>query len=341
MLLFKMHSLFSLAFVHGLASVCLAVVLPPIDTLSIESLGLHKTRADFGTMPEKGFEIRVVHWGPKLQTTRCFINAVIAMANMALRQIHGLMGETVFTMEDQPGVAISVLPFNWHLGGQMPRKYAVWGLFLAIYTMVKKANFQCNTIHLLWKRREVGTINFSRGVVRQPQPDKLESNDPRSEGLLSVDSITSTILPLPLPHLQNSTGSLKIGPELSLDVELLDTIIPIHNVFVTVLGGLMDLAHFDDKDAAVLAMIFDTMPVPTYLSFTTWDTPSKAEPPYMTNRHVIEALAFLPQYMYEQRKFSEADVTVKLDNVRCGLGLLRKWGHLGGVSRGALNVTTA
>ena len=339
MLLFKIYNLFCLAFVHGLSSVCLAVVLPPIDTMSIESLGLHKTRAEFATMPDKGFEIRVAHWGPKLQPTGCFINAVNAMANMALRQIHGLVGETVFEMQEQPGVTITVLPFNWHLGGQMPRKYAVWGLFLAVYTMVKKTNFQCNTIHLLWKKREVGTINFSKGVVWQPQPSQLESKDQRSEGLLFIGNISSTIPPR--PHPQNSTGSLKTSPELSLSVLLLDTIIPIHDVFVTVLGGLMDLAYFDDKDAAVLAMIFDTMPVPTYLSFTTWDTPSKAEPPYMTNRHVIEALTFLPQYMYEQRKFGEADITVKLDNVRCGLGLLRKWGYPGGVSRGALNITTA
>lgn len=239
MRLFQLHTSLSLLLVHGLASVYVAVVLPQTDALSIESLGLHRTKANFGTMPEKGFEIRASHWGPKLQPTSCFINAVNAMSNMALLQIHGLVGETVFEMEDQPGVAITVLPLNWYRGGQMPRKYAVWGLFLAVYTMVRKTNFQCNTIHLLWKGREVGTINFSRGVVSLPPSSQLRSSDRRSEGLLSIGNITSIVPSLSQP--KDSTEILKTDPNLSVSILLLDTVIPINDVFVTVLGGLMDV----------------------------------------------------------------------------------------------------
>ena len=333
MLLSRLQTAFTLAFVLGLASVCLAAVLPQTDSLSIDSLGLHSSMATVGGMPSQGFEIKAAHWGPKLQPTSCLINAVNAMASMALQQIHELMKEMVFEMEEQPGVSITVLPANWHRGGQMPRKYAVWGLYLAVYTMTRKNNFQCNTIHLLWKHREVGTINFSRGVLWQSQTSQFESR----EGLLSIGNITPKVPSLAQPR--NITGLLKTDPTLSIDIELLGAIIPVNNVFITVLGALMDVAHFDNKDAPVMAMIFDTMPVPTHLSFTTWDKPSKAEPPFMTNRHVIEALAYLPQYMYVERKFSEADITVKLDNIKCGLGLLRK--YPGGVGQGAVNLTTA
>ena len=328
---------FSLAFSFGLSSICLAVVLPQADALSFESLGLHNSEAIVGSLPDKRFEIHASFWGPKLQPISCFINAVNAMSNMALRQLHELMEETVFEMEQQPGVSITVLPANWHRGGQLPRKYAVWGLFLTVYTMSRRNNFQCNTIHLIWKKREVGTINFSRGVIRQPQLSQLGSSDGRRDGVLAIGNITAIVPSMPQP--QNVTRSLMAGPELSVNIQLLDTVLPINDVFVTVVGGLMDVAFFDNKDAPVMAMIFDTMPIPTYLSFTTWDTPSKSKPPYMTNRHVIEALAYLPQYMYTERKFSEADVTIALDNIRCGVGLLRKWQHPGGVDQGVLNVT--
>lgn len=44
----------------------------------------------------------------------------------------------------------------------------------------------------------------------------------------------------------------------------------------------------------------------------------------MTYRHVIETLAQLPRIMYEDRKFSEADIEIRLDGVEVGLGFLRR-----------------
>jgi len=43
----------------------------------------------------------------------------------------------------------------------------------------------------------------------------------------------------------------------------------------------------------------------------------------MTARHIIETLGHLPALMLERRKFSEADILMKVDGMNAGLGRLR------------------
>ena len=314
------HSKFPLAFFLALASTCLTATLLQTNATSAGSIDLPDANATLG-IPDPRFSFRAFYWGPKLRSTSCLMNAVNAMTNMAIPDFSEQLGETVFEMTSQPGVAITVLPKDWERGGEMQRKFAIWGLYLAVYNMGKGDKYQCNTFHLFWKGKEVGTIGFSRGVVGRPQTALSEVNDLKSQGLLPV-SKNATLTPS-IPKSRNSILGLKAEPVLSLRIKFFATNIPIFDIFVTILGALSDIASFDNLDAPVMAMIFDTR-LPTYLSFTTWDKPSESRAPFMTNRHIIEALGYLPDVMFEERKFSEADITIKLDGIESGLGVLRK-----------------
>ncbi|KAG7002422.1 hypothetical protein G7Y79_00027g061140 [Physcia stellaris] len=251
--------------------------------------------------------------------------AVDITATLALQNFHEDMTEALFEIEGEPGVVITVLPKNWHLHGEMERRFAVWGLYLAVFDMTKRSKYFCSTFHLLWDDEEVGTLGFSKGVVRQSgSPTSIES--PQNQGLLSLNSS----IPLKTTSLRslNDTVSpaftLMAKPVLSINVDLKNIILPINNVFIGIVGALTDLASFTNKDARVNSYSYNQAPVPAFVAFTTLGFRPVVGPLFMTYRHVIETLAQLPHIMFDDRKFSEADIELKLDGVEVALGRLRR-----------------
>ena len=338
--MFSFHTqpAFTIIFLISLASICHATVLPQTNGLSLGSLNWPNSNATLG-IPDSRFRLSATYWGPKLRSIDILLLAVNAMTNMALRDFNEAMGESGFEMAQHPNAAITVLPNHWQWGGEMDRRFSVWGLFLAVYDISKGENFRCATFQLHWDGREVGTITFSRGVIGRLQLPPSRANDLESKGLISVGN-TTTITPFAL-NSQNGTLGVKTDPIMSIYVEFVNSVIPIRNVFITVLGALSELAAVTHKDSRVLAFIYDEAPCPTLISFTTWTKPSKSRPPYLTHRHVIETLGYIPSFLYEKGKFSEVDITIKLDNINSGLGLLRKMSVGPPMGRGAPNVTNA
>lgn len=304
-----------------------ATALPQSNTPSITSptfIGNNFTLA----VPDERFQVRPAYWGPRLRSTACLFIAVDIMATLALRDFYEGMTESIFEIEDEPGVVITVLPKNWHLRGEMERRFAVWGLYLAVFDMTTRSKYFCSTFHLLWDDEEVGTLGFSKGVLRHSgspaSPASIES--PQHQGLLSLNSS----IPLKTTSLRslNNTISpaftLTAKPILSINVDLKNTILPINNVFIGILGALTDLASFTYKDARVDSYNYNQAPVPAFLAFTTVGFRTLVRPPFMTYRHVIGTLAQLPHIMFDDRKFSEADIELRLDGVEVGSGFLRR-----------------
>ena len=261
------------------------------------------------------------------------------MANLALNDFYGGVVETIFQFEEQPGVVITVLPVNWHQGGEMERRFAVWGLYLAVFDMTKRSKYTCNTFHLFWDNKEVGTLGFARGVVRQ---STLTADSAKSQGLLSLSNTTATTttLSLPFSHGVDATATdLADEVVFALNIELKGKMMPINDVFIVALGGLSDLAAFNNKDGRVTTYSYRQAPVEAYVSFATLSYRPLSPPPFMTYRHVIETLAHLPVVMYDRRVFSEADMVLKLNNVNVGMGLLRKLRPLEGGEGGGVAIS--
>lgn len=328
-----------IALLISLQSSCFAAYLPHPSTSSKIPLDPSSSNTTL-TVPDQRFSVTPVYWGPKLRSTACLFIATDTMANLALNDFYGEVVETIFDFDEHPGVVIAVLPVDWHKGGEMDRRFAVWGLYLAVFDMMKRSQWTCNTFHLFWEGKEVGTLGFSRGVVRH---SALTADSANSQGLLSLSNVTSTATTL-TPSLLSANGSdVLSAPKsltdevvLSVNVELKGKIMPINNVFIAVLGALSDLAAIGNKDGRLSAYSYRQAPVKAFLNFATLGYHPLGPPPFLTYRHVIEALAHLPGVMFEQRVFSEADMVLKLDDVDVGMGLLRQLRPLGGGAGGGV-----
>ena len=280
------------------------------------------------TLPEERFQVRPVYWGPRLRSTACLFIGIDIMATLALRDFYEDMTETIFEIEDEPGVVITVLPKNWHLRGEMQRRFAVWGLYVAVFDMTTRSKYFCSTFHLLWDDEEVGTLGFSKGVLRHSglpaSPVNIAS--PQDQGLLSLNSSIplKTTSIRSLINTTNPTFTLTTKPILSINVDLKNIMLPINNVFIGVLGALTDLASFTYKDVRVDRYNYNQAPVPAFLAFTTFGFRPLVQPFFMTYRHIIETLAQLTHIMFDNRKFSEADIELRLDGVEVGSGCLRR-----------------
>jgi len=320
------HPASTIALLTSLASICLAAAPPKPIAPDVRSSNIPITTTTFADIDPR-FEVQPIFWGPKIQSMACLMNAVNALTNMALQDILAPMGETTYELADHPNSAITLFPENWQQRGQIERRFAVWGLFLAVYAMTTTGNYHCNTFHLLWDDKEVGTLCFSRGIITS------SANDPQRQGLLSLDN-TSTPLLL-------STASTSNSPVLSISILFLPTVFPLQNFFMAVLSALTELAFFKNKDVGIEHSTPDVAPVPASVAFYAWRTNPKAQVPLITPRHIIETLGHVPALMLARRKFSEADIMMRLDRVDAGLGRLRNVDESGGSVQGTRNVTVA
>lgn len=255
------------------------------------------------------------------------MNAVNAMTNMAIQDIRAPMGETTYQHADHPNSFITLLPQNWQQRGQIERLFAVWGLFLAAYTMTTTGNYHCNTFHLVWDGKEVGTLGFSRGVIMQSPSSAPNASD---QGLLSLNHTTTPLL--------LSTSSTSDFPHLGVSIKFLPAVTPIQNFFMIVLGALTELANFQNKNTGIEYFAPDPAPIPAFVAFFAWETNRVS---LMTARHIIETLAHVPTLMLARGKFSEANVVLKLDGVEAGFGRFRNIDARIGFVQGRQNVTVA
>jgi hypothetical protein len=308
------HPASTIALLTSLASICLAAAPPKPIAPDVRSSNIPITTTTFADIDPR-FEVHPIFWGPKIQSMACLMNAVNALTNMALQDIRAPMGKTTYELADHPNSAITLLPENWQQRGQIERRFAVWGLFLAVYAMSTTGNYHCNTFHLLWDDKEVGTLGFSKGIITQSPSN---TSDPPSQGLLTLDNTTTPSLLIP-----NTTASTSNTPILRISILFLPAVLPLQNFFMTVLSALAELAAFRNKDTGLEHFTPDAAPVPASVAFYAWRTTRKVRVPLITARHIIETLGHLPALMLERRKFSEADIMMKIDGMNAGLGRLR------------------
>ena len=303
---------------------CFAAYLPQPNASS-QPLSVPSNSNNTLTIPDERFSMTPSYWGPKLRSTGCLFAANDAMANLALSNFYEEIVETIFEFDDQPGVVIAVLPADWLKGGKIERRFVVWGLYLAVFDMMKRSVYTCNTFHLFWEGKKVGTVGFARGIIRQSTITAADSAA-KSQGLLSLSDITTTTttaLPPFAGGASVSRTSLINDEVLSVNIDLTGKTMPINSVFIVGLGAMSDLAAIDNKAGRFSTYHYRQAPVQAFMSFASFGHQPDSPPPFMTYRHVIETVAHLPVVMFDRRMFGEADMILKLNNVDVGMGLLR------------------
>lgn len=331
----KMFSVYVLGLCQFLSILQLgATAAVPLSVDSTLNLFNPSHRNDTPTIPignpADGFVVdRAVYWGAKLRSTAVLFNAVNALTVFARLGFNDDIGDTVLTLPSQPRTAIVVLPKD--IGGTMERRFAIWGIYLGVYHMIHSQRFECSTFYFSWKGVPVGNVVFAGGTVAERR-SSLAAGDLASKGLFPVRNASA----IEAVAFRNDT-SVSAEPVLSVIVQLFGKVIPINDIFLTVLGALSDLARFPEKDAPALSFIYNDSPVPVYMSFY-----GRALDPRFTGRievkHIIETVGYLPEVMFQQRQFREANVLMKLDDVEVGVGQLVRAERRG---VGLANLTTS
>lgn len=96
--------------------------VPDIDSLFSNVTSLGAVDPAFGFVPILG--------NVKLRPVPCLLNTVNAALQLALEDYEEFMSKTVYRLNSHPEVQIEVIPDVE--GGNIPRKYAVWGLSMGI-----------------------------------------------------------------------------------------------------------------------------------------------------------------------------------------------------------------
>ena len=318
-----------------LASACVSTPVSALNTSYISHPPTLTTNASL-LAPDERFIVSPSRWGPTLRSTGCLFTALSLMSTLSLLPFLGDISETIYKLDSEPGIAIAVLPTDWQTAGVMQRRFAVWGLFLAVYDMARRGDWRCNTYQLFWEGHQVGTLSFAAGVVLGSNLT-FGASEALREGTLVLDNDNTTAKRSTMSSQlcagfsgENSRNVTILSalapvnaPTLSIAVDLLPVPLSTTDIFVTILGALSEIASSSSKDKPIADFAYREGPVPVFVSFTTLGFEQKAGKA-LTLRYVVETLVQLPGFMAKTLRWSEAEVEIWLDDTEVALGLLSK-----------------
>lgn len=240
------------------------------------------------------FGIKPGAFGPELDSTACLFNAVGAFAELALDDYHGPSGSTVFHFPNHPSVVIAVVtPAS---GVFIERRFAIWGIWLGIAYMISHHRFQAATFALSWEDVIVGAVDFgSQPTISGDDGDGKVNNS------LTILNATTTTSPV---NAQAQNLEVLIG--------LVGRSINVNNIILVLLATLNDAAQYRATDVIPAQYRIGLHGYTALFSIT---PEPRTTAPFPEYEWLIRALEKLPDFMLRNRKFSEANVVVRVDGV--------------------------
>ncbi len=167
------HFLYCLWLTVALYETCSAagLVLPSLVSLGTgDSSSTNAAEGLVGTMFDLRYGYQTSYGGPRLPELPCFMSAVFFKRKLALEDFSGIITEDMTSrMYSYPEMQIAFSPYQPHL--KIMRRFAIWGLFSAIYDMVLIDNSQNGTFLLVWERSQgVGYVRFMPWLTPERGP---------------------------------------------------------------------------------------------------------------------------------------------------------------------------
>jgi len=125
-----------------------------------------------------------------------FYNTIMALRQVALEDFNGDMLGQHFNTNKFPDTPINLVA----RGGQIQRKYVVWGLLLALAFMTEETGLCVTSFRLLWQEIEVGSVGFGiPGVISQAPEGRSDGTESTTQNHVpSIDGFILTNSPATL-----------------------------------------------------------------------------------------------------------------------------------------------
>lgn len=267
--------------------------------------------------------------GTDLPKTSCLLQTLVGLGQMAVEDFNGRQQATTFV---HPLIAIEL--DGRRPGAALDRKYAIWGFYGVMAYMLREDDFHERLFTLRWKTAIVGRVRFT-GRIR---PHLSGSNSTMNEigtsapetNLLSLSNATTAS--------QDTTlGTRFIDGNLEYRINPMGQWIAESDIYMTIATALVQAAPIPADD---MIQIFDvdTRAFNSHLLIRDSSDPPRSSFPFLRQRVMIKVLIQIPALMLvEDNHWSEADLSVKIDNIMVATGYLHRVEQLTGSGSGSLD----
>lgn len=185
---------------------------------------------------------------------------------------------------------------------------AIWGLYLAVRRLQYSGFLNCRTM-LLWDKETIGYI-----YIQKFDPEQFSSSENSSLSMSGVNLTTENA---------EMTTTLLISPKVNLAIDVTGRRLSKWAVFFPIYSAIVSLLSLLSSEPISIKMKTHDPDSNTVLNIEPWAEPRTA-PPYFMPSTTITALALIPVWMYEKKKFNEVTLVFEVDGKPVGYGYLRQ-----------------
>ena len=281
---------------------------------------------------DPNFGIAVRWGGVKLRGLSVNINVIRLTTLIAKNDWLASLPTYTYTAPDYQDVSVTFIPTG---SRQLQNRYAVWGLYNALYQMTLPNKFETGTWILFWKRAEIGTITFSKigaaleatatvpvGAVAKRSAQPLPAS--------SINSIPSNATTTFNEFVDDDLGAVPVFEnnananteyKMRIDGGSGGAILTPAEVFMTTMDALLHVAE-QPALATVQPFTSFTSDFDAKLEMQDYQERPRRRPPYFQYIYAINTLEKIPLLMVRDRKFANTDFQIYLSDRQSG----QEWG---------------
>lgn len=301
-----------------LSSQALAVTaLTPGSVAAVPTLGFPD--------PPGTFDLHYKIEGPKLSVTSCLMNAVAALKESALEDWDGrIVDGTEYRLDGFPEVSIVIT--TPRRKRNVRTRFVIWAIFFGVVKMILKKKFEFAQFEMESLGAVVGWVHVTNNPIGAVLliEDRHFNGTPMSNNAASFPSMNRTA-GLKSINITNliTTDNANDPAEERLNVTFIpqsDTL-GINDVFVPVMSGLADMAQYPSTHQSSVFIIGLLKDFKGTICIFPW-VPMRTAPPFLEYGWLIRAIARIPTYMLEKRRFGALKFEIEVDKVPVGFGVL-------------------
>ena len=267
-----------------------------------------------------GLRIVVRSPGEALNVTSCYMSTIQIVKTLALGDYNGDIDGQTFSFPEYPGVAVTFSPSDpVH---KLKRSYVLFGIVGGVNHLILHNAILEMAVDILLGSDIVGEIRYV----------KTESHTLTATGSkinLPQNLETTNHVQLNPNNLTTVTDDIKFGNppnrRFRVSMDYVGGPLPLPGVIVGVLTSLWDLSQYSRTEHI---RDIERWPLSEWdVEVSIDDFPGRpfTSPPFLAFEWLIKAIAYVPTYMYSQRRFHQLVMVIELDGQPVGIvGFLTK-----------------
>ena len=301
------------------ATIASAAIVPPSNGIHQASIFPNDTSAPRIATVDPRFTTTYEPGQVRLSATSTLMNAVNAMMELALENFT----EPIFARDYQsPGYPeVVIVPVRLTPGNRVVARFLLWGIWEGIRWMISHQTFQDLVIGGYWDGILMCRIRIKRGpgalgIARNNSTLGLTAGSEK----ISIDNATvEATQGVSMVDIRNPLND----QHLTVSVIGVGEALGITEVFIAIFAALEYMAHFPSTDEVVGFQISPDHE-DTIIGIVEHTLTPPVRPPFLEYQWVILSIGQIPEYMLQQRRFTEVIIEIAVDGVPLGEGFISK-----------------